>query len=34
MRAGEKEVGRWRRADGGNKADVLDDIESAGKDDA
>jgi hypothetical protein len=34
MRAGEKEVGRWKRGDGGNKADVLDDIESARKDDA
>jgi len=31
MSAGGKEVGRWRRGDGGNN--VLDDIESARKDD-
>jgi hypothetical protein len=29
MKAEGKEVGRWRRDDDANKADVLDDIESA-----
>ena len=29
MRADGKEVGRWRRSDDGNKADILHDIESA-----
>jgi hypothetical protein len=29
MRADGKEVGRWQRGDDGDRADVLDDIESA-----
>lgn len=29
MRAGEKEVARWRRSDDGDKADILRDIKSA-----
>ena len=29
MRADGKEVGRWQRGDDSNKADMLDDIESA-----
>jgi hypothetical protein len=33
MSAGGKEVGRWRRGDNGDKANILDDIESAKKDD-
>jgi hypothetical protein len=33
MSAGGKEVGRWRRGDNGDKANVLDDIESAKKTD-
>lgn len=33
MWAGGREVGRWHRGDNGNEADVLDDIESARKDD-
>ncbi|TMJ54604.1 MAG: hypothetical protein E6G85_04765 [Alphaproteobacteria bacterium] len=33
MSTGGKEVGRWRRADNGGKADILDDIQSAKRDD-
>ena len=33
MWVGTKEVGRWHRGDNGTKADILDDLESAGKDD-
>jgi predicted Fe-S protein YdhL (DUF1289 family) len=29
MKANGKEVGRWRRGDDDNKANVLDDLESA-----
>ncbi len=33
MSAGGKEVGRWRRGDNGDKANILDDIQSAKRDD-
>ena len=33
MWAGGREVGRWQRGDHGNKADILNDLESAPKND-